>query len=159
MLKSKQISHLLSQGLTPINGELRSTKNSPLSISLLSFEGLPLNTVTNFELLEEIDKDLSLDKLKIFSLLGLNYVTQQTKIATSPHDPINNWAVLELENNLNLIIQKIDYKENETDVEKLYLIIFYERSFPNPIAKLKLDNLSESIRKGLEGYDRSIISQ
>ncbi|ODV79470.1 uncharacterized protein CANTADRAFT_22205 [Suhomyces tanzawaensis NRRL Y-17324] len=151
MLQLKQISRLLTQALTPIPSHnshtLSSTTlaTSPLSLSLLSPSGIPLTTVLNTILLTEIG--LSPDNLKIYSLVGFNHIQN------------DSWGLLEVEKGLKLVIRRLDiengdHKDDTTASEgnHLYVILFYNEQFPDAIAKLKLDNVSEILNAGLKGY-------
>lgn len=155
MLQLKQISKLLSQGLTPVsttdNSAFASIKNSPLSISLLSSEGIALTTVVNSTLLQELN--LSSDNLKIYSLIGYNYLHQRLlQFYLNPSDQedeeLVSWTIIQLENELKLVIQKLDSK----DKHPLFVILFYHQQFPDEFAKLKSDGLTEALNLGFRGY-------
>lgn len=177
MLQLKKISKLLSKGLIPIStgSEIslyevpKRLNNSPLSISLLSSDGIALTTVVNSSLLKELN--LSSDSLKIDALIGYNYLNQQLQQfwkTKSQKSDINGeqqeqgnqreeqeeelvcWTVIELENDLKLIIQMLDtFSRNSPP---LYIILFYHKQFPDEIAKLKSDNLKQALNIGLQGY-------
>lgn len=149
MLQPKQISKLLSQALTPVthsqpaqNGSIQSSNvNSPLSLSLLSSEGIPLTTVYNSGLLGETG--LSPDNLKIFSLVAYNGLRHESGEAA------DEWSITELDKKLKVVIQRLAH---ETPEKALYVVLFYENSFPDSIAKLKVDNVTKVLNERLEGY-------
>ena len=164
MLQPKQISKLLSQALTPANtlgsqpsqngsrSTLKSTNsNSPLSLSLLSSEGIPLTTVYNSELLG--DTGLSPDNLKIFSLLAYNGLSHESGELSN-----ELWSIMQLDKNLKVVIQRLapsisqENEGNSHTQKALYVVLFYERSFPDSIAKLKVDNVCKVLNDGLQGY-------
>lgn len=142
MLQLRQISKVLSQGLGSGNA-----RTSPLSISLLSSNGLPLSTV---RVPNQENEHLTNDNLKIYSLLALNQLRQQND---------DEWGLLELDENLKVVISRLELKNyiNQEQIEDkreegLYVVIFYDGTFTDAEAKLRLDNLCSALSKGLEGY-------
>lgn len=142
MLQLRQISKVLSQGLGSSN-----SRTSPLSISLLSSNGLPLSTV---RVPNQENEHLTNDNLKIYSLLALNQLRQQND---------DEWGLLELDENLKVVISKLELKNyiNKEQIEDkreegLYVVIFYDSMFSDAEAKLRLDNLCSALSQGLEGY-------
>ncbi|CUM62542.1 uncharacterized protein PRCAT00000094001 [Priceomyces carsonii] len=153
MLKAKQISEILSQTLLPIDQEIESTSNSPLAVSLLSSEGLPLDTIINTELLPEHNiVNLSIDSLKIYSLIAIN---QLEELIEKTKDSLDDWQVLELDKNISCIVQRVLYSDSKAEGDNLYAILFYSKLFPKPVAKLKLDNLTKALSEGLRGYHKT----
>ncbi|ABN67910.2 predicted protein [Scheffersomyces stipitis CBS 6054] len=183
MLQSKKISRLLSQGLTaiPDDSESSSTSpivtraNAPLSISLLSHEGIPLTTVLNKSVLQETS--IVPDNLRVYSLQSYKTLIQhQHQQAEKP--VLKNWDIIELDAGLKSIIMSLNVEENdssnpesvvvgeeagvETLVEsagssqdnELYIVLFYLKPFPDAIAKLKLDHIDAALHEGLKGYVR-----
>lgn len=145
MLQLKQISKVLSQGLEPV--ELKSTdsgssKIQPLSIALLNFNGVPLSTVscTNLE-----EKNLSLDNIRIYSIILLNYFKSQREET--------DWSVLQLDEKLSIIIEKLNFKDIVNDEDNLYVIALYDKEVPDSIAKLKVDNICEVFNRDLKGFE------
>ncbi|ODV68859.1 hypothetical protein HYPBUDRAFT_152151 [Hyphopichia burtonii NRRL Y-1933] len=142
MLQLRHISKVLSQGLGSSN-----SRTSPLSISLLSSNGLPLSTV---RVPNQEKEHLTNDNLKIYSLLALNQLRQQND---------DEWGLLELDENLKVVISKLELKNyiNKEQIEDkreegLYVVIFYDSMFSDAEAKLRLDNLCSALSQGLEGY-------
>lgn len=173
MLQPKQISKVLSQGLTPTPSISKSTRiNSPLSLSLLSHSGLPLTTVTSSNL--EQNGTLSVDNLRIYSLLATNHFKQNMsdEANESSGQEVAAWSGMEIDKGLHLIIQKLEYKDSEgqEDAEQkngsdggaghseddLYVVIFYESGYPHEIAKLKINNVCGALAEGLKGYNREV---
>ncbi|KAK6454300.1 uncharacterized protein RJT20DRAFT_130364 [Scheffersomyces xylosifermentans] len=189
MLQSKQISRLLSQGLSPIPSDSNNgtesqpsssvtRRSAPLSISLLSHEGIPLTTVLNRSVLSETK--VAPDNLRIYSLQGYKYLTsaqQPQGEEQSQSTDLKNWEVIELDNGLKLIIKSLNVESattsdsqevlvgeevgdnvlvNNTSKQSnsLYVVLFYAKSFPDAVAKLKLDNIAQALNEGLKGYTR-----
>lgn len=167
MLQLRQISRLLAQGLRPVStspehSHLTQLDTAPLSISLLSSEGVALTTVVSTSLLQQLD--LTSDNLKIYSLIGYNYLHQrlqdfykqyfQPSTKTLEIDleqaELVSWTVVQLENDIKLVIQKLTTDSNHSP--PLYVILFYHNSFPDEFAKLKSDNLKLALNEGLKGY-------
>lgn len=151
MLQSKQISRLLSQGLTPINiGDSiedqiqpsTTLSTSPLSLLLLSPDGIPLTTVLNAILLTELG--LTPDTLKIYSLVGFDQLNNDK----------DDWGIVQLEGLIKMVIQRLSFDAIASQANQLYAVLFYEEQFPDAVAKLKLDNISAALNKGLKGYSR-----
>lgn len=151
MLHSKQITKVLSQGLTetplPTEAETR-VLVAPILISLLSNKGIPLSTVYS-----SLDS-LTVDNIKIYLLLIFNYYQSLR--------PADHWAVMELDKSLSIMIKQIcgdsgsedvDVNGNQLEVaeeprEDMYVVIIYDKRLPNSVAKLKVDNLAEGLRGG-----------
>lgn len=166
MLQLKQIAQVLSQGLTPVKAQeventgtsskAASALASPLSISLLSSSGIPLTTVTS----EDFDThNLSVDNVKIYSLLGVNYLKQQADPgpaaeARQPGDEV--WEILQVESGVTLAVKKLNYTEDTSEANDLYVVIFYDESLLNSVAKLKLDNICSALNDGLKGYKKEV---
>lgn len=142
MLQLKRISQVLAQGLVPTS---ESESSRPLAISLLASSGLPLATVTSTEL--ETKLNLASDNVKIYSLLGVNYLRQQASDegAEAAKVPSGQWTIVTLDSTLKLAIALIRD-------DPMYVTILYDDNVEDAIAKLKLDNLCEALTKGLEGY-------
>lgn len=174
MLQTKQISKVLSQGLKPISKELSTNGVSePLSLSLLSSSGLPLTTVSSHSV---EDESLTVDNLKIYSLLAMSHFKgpggieeEGEEAADKKSKEESNWAGMAINKDLNLIIQKVEYSEGitnggskegneqkgipENNENSLYVVIFYKSEFPHAIAKLKIDNVCNALAEGLKGYN------
>lgn len=142
MLQLKRISQVLAQGLVPVT---ESETSRPLAISLLASSGLPLATVTSTEL--ETQLDLSSDNVKIYSLLGVNYLRQQASDDGQEAVRVQSgqWTIVTLDKMLKLAIALIRD-------DPMYVTILYDDNVLDAVAKLKLDNLCEALTKGLEGY-------
>lgn len=149
MLQSKQIGKVLSQALSPFSDDhnvppATTLASSPLSLLLLSSDGIPLTTVHNAILLTELE--LSLDALKIYSLIGYN------QLKTVQDD----WTIVELEKRLKVAIQRLGtlLDKDEEGSPRFYVALFYEVLFPDAVAKLKLDNVALVLTAGLKGYEQ-----
>ena len=142
MLQLKRISQVLAQGLVPVT---ESETSRPLAISLLASSGLPLATVTSTEL--ETELTLSSDNVKIYSLLGVNYLRQQASDDSQEVVRVQSgqWTIVTLDKKLKLAIALIRD-------DPMYVTILYDDNVLDAVAKLKLDNLCETLTKGLEGY-------
>lgn len=157
---------------------------TPISLSLLAYNGLPLTSV-NISNLNEIN-NLSVDNLKIYSLLALNFFNQQQLQfqeinGNGSNDPLNHWCALELDENLRVIIQKLklnkdnddedseiggkeitnngnmndgEINSNKNNEDNLFVVIFYDAKLSNSVAKLKLDNVCHALEDGLQGFTR-----
>lgn len=158
MLQLKQISRVLSNALSTAPNS--TTASSPLALSLLSHSGLPLTTVTQPDL-DHVD-NLSVDNLKIYSLLALNFFRHQNLTASLSE---NNWAAVELDRNLNVIIEKLDIEDDPSATDEtssddpapeldLYVVIFFTKEFSSAVAKVKLDAVALALSEGLKGYYR-----
>lgn len=137
MLQLKQISKVLSQGLREVPAGYESTvlERLPLGISLLSPEGHPLATVTNDQALKQAQ--ISADSLRVHGLIGYNHMEQH---------PEQLWAMCEVDPKLQLMISRV------ATTQPRYLVVYYYSGFPKAAAKLKLDNMTQVLAKGLEGY-------
>jgi hypothetical protein len=117
----------------------------------LSSEGIPLTTVYNSALLG--DTGLSPDNLKIFSLLAYNGLSHESGELSN-----ELWSIMQLDKNLKVVIQRLapsisqEIEGNSQKEKALYVVLFYERSFPDSIAKLKVDNVCKVLNDGLQGY-------
>lgn len=153
MLQLKQISKVLVQGLTRVPASLGRQRDPedpqehfeqsvletlPLAVSLLLPEGNPLLTVTNDAALKETG--ISSDNLRIFLLLGYNYLHQ---------NPLEAWGLIEVEKNLELMVTRLTVV---VEGEPMYVALFYSPKFPRAVAKLKLDNIAAVLNLGLDGY-------
>lgn len=152
MLQLKKISQVLSQGLEAVPIQTTGDTSplvSPISISLLSNNGVALSTVYN-------QTTINIDDIKVYSLLIYNYY-RNIQDGT-------NWGVLELDTKLNIMIQKLSLDENQSfengiavkqdeliDDKEYYVVILYDKQLPNHIAKYKLDNLVTALNEGLKG--------
>ncbi|KAI5949377.1 hypothetical protein KGF54_005612 [Candida jiufengensis] len=136
MIQQNEISKLLKATLTS------TTNFKGVSISLLSKLGNQLITITT----------TTEDQLKIYSLIAYNSVASTNL----------EWNIIEF-NELKCIIQKISNNDNSidsNDEEELtyYVTLFYLNSSNDngddgdAIAKLKVDNLSKTLKDGLKGY-------
>ncbi|KAK6199250.1 uncharacterized protein RJT21DRAFT_45424 [Scheffersomyces amazonensis] len=131
MLQARQISQLLSQGLNSVTLNSTTTTNlgnnnvvgtttnvSPIAISLLSSEGIPLTTVVNSNQNENKTHGYDSDSLKIYSLLG--YKQLQGNQSDEPHDiRLDDWDIIQLDEELKLIIRKINYGSANNDTSDL----------------------------------------
>lgn len=158
MLQLKQISKVLSTALTTTPNS--TSASSPLALSLLSHSGLPLTTVTQPDL-ENVEY-LSVDNLKIYSLLAVNFFKHQSLSGALSE---NSWAAVELDKNLNVIIEKLDIQDGSQNTDEssaeepvpeleLYVVLFYTKDFSAAVAKVKLDAVAPLLSEGLKGYYR-----
>ncbi|MCH0628569.1 hypothetical protein JNB11_01085 [Kocuria palustris] len=137
MLQLKQISKVLTQGLQEVPAGYESTvlERLPLGISLLSPEGHPLATVTNELALKQAE--ISADSLRVHGLIGYQHMEQH---------PDQLWALCEIDPRLQLMVSRV------ATAQPRYLVVYYHSGFPRAAAKLKLDNMTQVLAKGLEGY-------
>ncbi|EGV65284.1 hypothetical protein PSN45_002567 [Yamadazyma tenuis] len=140
MLQSKQISRVLCQGLKPVPvtssspSQTESSLAAPISVSLLSSKGVPLSTVI------KADSQLTIDNIKIYSLLAFNN-----------YDSREAWCLVKVDSELRLVMGKLQLTQ-ETEENKMYVVVLYDSSLPDAIAKAKLDGLTEALNTGLEGF-------
>lgn len=177
MLHSKQICQVLSQGLSETPVPTRSQDTSRLVgailISLLSNKGIPLSTVYNkLEL-------LTVDNIKIYLLLVYNYyrslkpgdnwaameLDKDLSIMIAPVGGQGRAPTSSAEDGASdgagggASGGEIDINGNHPttstpqDDEFMYVVILYDKTLPNAVAKLKLDNLVEALNKGFAGYN------
>lgn len=124
MLQQKQITKVLTQGLKEV--EIDGKKVGPILVSLLADNGVPLCTVCRR------DNSVSMDNIKIYSLLGFNNLGQQA------------WTALHVDEEIRVMIGR---------VERRAVVIIYDRSIGDGIVKVKLDNLVKVLGEGLKGED------
>ncbi|EGW29947.1 uncharacterized protein SPAPADRAFT_63573 [Spathaspora passalidarum NRRL Y-27907] len=159
MLQSKTITKLLKQSLKPIPQQNESLAQ-PLAVSLLSPEGIPLVTSTNTPSI------LTNDTIKIYSLIAR-------------HSLVSGWTIVQFEDGIKGIVSTIDCGRVDTgasdahieiipgsitdDIEHdedkrddvLFVVLFYDSTVTDAVAKVKIDSLVGALNDGLKGYLRS----
>ncbi|KAI5959873.1 uncharacterized protein KGF55_005105 [Candida pseudojiufengensis] len=153
MIQQNEISKLLKTTLTNpksnTNNQLNKFKG--ISISLLSKTGNQLITISTTPNTEE-DLDISIDQLKIYSLISYNSIISSNL----------SWNIIKF-NKLKCIIQKIqlsDHKDQDQDKDEEDDLIYYVTLFyidsndidSDSIAKLKIDSLNNVLIDGFKGY-------
>lgn len=144
MLQQREISKLLGQVVErPDSAE--PAADYIYSASLLSAKGLPLITVTSL-----VPTSVTPDDLRIYHLLAVNLYDQQERTG----DPnLDSWAALDLDNSLRAMVKHFKTSaENTGHSAAFFVALIYSSTYDDASAKVRLDQLTDSLASGLSGY-------
>lgn len=148
MIQPRHISNVLSRGLRPVSVVGKTQKCSPLSVSLVSSTGTPLSSVCNKA--QQNNDFISIDNLKIYCLLAVNTFNQTQQ---ENGNDSNTWTKIILEKGLNSILESVPRQGEGTESKvgnEVYVLILYDDSVPDAVAKLKVDNICKALGEGLK---------
>lgn len=110
----------------------------PLAVFLLSQNGLALASV--YDKSQVPDENSLPQSLRVYALLGFNALVNSE----------DDWTVMEVEKELKMIIRHLSVNEKNSKAREMYVVLFYKNNFPDQVAKLKVDNITQALCSGFE---------